>query len=85
MYTNYVMTPDDIAISNANYGHGFLECTLSPRPSFNFILVSSPSAQAPITALGGSRRKRQTKKYKKYKKKKGSMKKRTRKLIKKRY
>jgi len=86
-FTNYVMTPDDIAISNANYGHGFLECTLNPRPSFNFILVSSPSAQqAPITTLGGSRKKRRTKKYKKYKNKKGSgkksMKKRTRKLIK---
>ena len=84
MYTNYLMTPDDIAISNANYGHGFLECTLNPRPSFNFILVSSPSAQAPITALGGSRKKRRTKKYKKNKKKKGSIKKRTRKLIKRR-
>ena len=90
MYTNYVMTPDDIAISNANYGHGFLECTLNPRPSFNFILVSSPSAQqAPISSLGGNRRKRRTKKYKNKKDSgkgsgKKSMKKRTRKLIKRR-
>jgi len=91
MYTNYLMTPDDVAISNTNYGHGFLECTLNPsnpRPSFNFILVSPPSAQAiQMTALGGTRRK-STKKYKKKKvgkgKSKKSMKKRTRKLIKRR-
>ena len=91
MYTNYLMTPDDVAISNTNYGHGFLECTLNPsnpRPSFNFILVSPSSAQAiQMTALGGTRRK-STKKYKKKKvgkgKSKKSMKKRTRKLIKRR-
>jgi hypothetical protein len=86
------MTPEDIAISNANYGHGFIECTLNPsnpRPSFNFILVSAPSAQAiQMTSLGGSRRKIRTKKYKKKKAGKGkskkSMKKRTRKIIKRR-
>ena len=68
MHTNYVMTPSDVIMSNTNYGHGFLECTLdssNPRPLFNFILVPPPSQtiQQQMTLLGGDG----TKKYKKKK------------------
>jgi hypothetical protein len=58
----YIMSDDDMAVSNANYGYGFLLCEMSgDAPNFSFIMVNK---------MSGGKKRRTTKKRKRTTKRK---------------
>jgi len=51
----FIMSDEDISISNANYGHGFILCEIGDVPQFSFVLIK--------TVSGGRKTKRRRRRH----------------------